>query len=262
MVPTDGVAAHGRYGLRFSVLGPLQIWNRGRECAPRTPKVLQVLALLLIRANRTVETESLINELWGEDPPRSALTTIQTYIYQLRKLIERQGIKGRGKGVLVTRRPGYLLQVEPEQLDLEEFRQLRRRGRVHMAAGEYSDASRTLRTALTLWTENPLSNVKQGRQLEAQVADLQEQLRITLQLAIEAEMELGLHRELIGELRSLIAAYPLDEWFHQRLMLALDRSGRRSDALHVYRTLHSLLDGELGIEPSDASQDLHRRLLD
>jgi DNA-binding SARP family transcriptional activator len=244
------------------VLGPLQIWVRDHECAPRTPKVLQVLAMLLVRANRTVETESLINELWGERPPRSALTTIQTYIYQIRKLIERQQISRRGEDALVTRPPGYLLRIPPEQLDFEQFRQLRHRGRTHLSAGEFREASAALRGALALWSENPLSNVKLGPQLEAHVADLQEQMRITLQSAIESEMNLGLHRELIGELRSLIATYPLDEWFHQQLMLALDRSGRRSDALHVYRNLRGLLNGELGIDPSEAIQNLHRLLLE
>jgi len=131
-----------------------------------------------------------------------------------------------------------------------------------MAADRFSEASAALRRALDLCNENPLSNVKLGPQLEAHVTDLQEQLRVTLQLAIEAELKLGHHRELIGELRSLIAAYPLDEWFYQQLILALDHSGRRSDALHVYRSLHSLLNGELGIDPSEATQKLHRQLLD
>jgi DNA-binding SARP family transcriptional activator len=262
--PPDATSASQphRHDVRFSVLGPLQIWVRDHECAPRTPKVLQVLAMLLVRANRTVETESLINELWGERPPRSALTTIQTYIYQIRKLIERQQISRRGEDALVTRPPGYLLRIPPEQLDFEQFRQLRHRGRTHLSAGEFREASAALRGALALWSENPLSNVKLGPQLEAHVADLQEQMRITLQSAIESEMNLGLHRELIGELRSLIATYPLDEWFHQQLMLALDRSGRRSDALHVYRNLRGLLNGELGIDPSEAIQNLHRLLLE
>lgn len=258
----QSLAPQGEPSVRFSVLGPLQMWNLDQECAPRTPKVLQVLALLLMRANRTVEKDALISELWGEDPPRSALTTIQTYIYQIRKLIERQAITSRGEDILATRPPGYILQVAPDQLDLENFRQLRQRGRSHMAASRFGDASEVLREALALCTENPLSNVKLGQQLEAHVADLQEQLRATLQLAIEADFKLGRHRELIGELRSLIATYPLDEWFYQQLILALDHSGRRSDALHVYRNLHSLLKGELGIDPSEATQKLHRRLLD
>ncbi len=249
-------------GVRFSTLGPLQIWNGDCDCTPKTPKVLQVLALLLIRANRTVETESLIGELWGENPPRSALTTIQTYIYQLRKLVERERLAHSREEMLMTRSPGYLLRIRPDQLDLERFRQLRQRGRSHIVAGQYAEASSDLRAALTLWSESPLSNVKHGPQLSAHVAELQEQQRTTMQLAIEAEMALGLHRELIGELRSMIAAYPLDEWFHQQLMLALDRSGRRSDALRVYWSLRSTLNDELGIDPSAETQELHRQLLE
>ncbi|WP_245949741.1 AfsR/SARP family transcriptional regulator [Saccharothrix carnea] len=247
--------------ITFSTLGTLQIRTGHRDCAPKAPKVLQVLALLLVRANRTVRTESLIEELWGRKPPRSALTTIQTYVYQLRRLFERERIAAGGDDVLVTRAPGYALRVQPRQLDLQVFQDLRAEGRSHFGRREYSQASASLRAALKLWTENPLANVKLGTQLSAHVVELHEQRRTTLQLAIESEMELGLHRELVGELWSLTAVYPLDEWFHQQHMRVLDRSGRRSDALRVYRRLRGTLHDELGIEPAPETQELHRHLL-
>ncbi|MFI9812595.1 AfsR/SARP family transcriptional regulator [Saccharothrix variisporea] len=247
--------------MKFTTLGSLQIWNGPRGCAPRTPKVLQVLAMLLVRANRTVRTESLIQELWSDNPPRSALTTIQTYIYQLRRLFERERLAESGDEMLITRSPGYILLVRPDQLDQQRFHDLREEGRAHFSRRRFAEASASLRSALKLWTENPLANVKLGTQLAAHVVDLQEQRRNTLQLAIESDMELGLHRELIAELRSMTAVYPLDEWFHQQLMRVLDRSGRRSDALRVYHSLRSTLGDELGIDPSAETQELHSRLL-
>jgi DNA-binding SARP family transcriptional activator len=247
--------------VKFATLGSLQIWNGHRGCAPKTPKVLQVLALLLVRANRTVRTESLIQELWGDNPPRSALTTIQTYIYQLRRLIDRERLAESGDDMLITRAPGYILMVRPGQLDLHAFQDLRGEGKTHFAQRRFAEASWCLRAALKLCTDTPLANVKLGSQLSAHVVDLQEQRRNTLQLVIESEMELGLHRELIAELTSMTATYALDEWFHQQLMRVLDRSGRRSDALRVYRSLQRTLDDELGIDPSPETQKLHGQLL-
>ncbi len=245
----------------FSALGPLQVWNGREDCAPKAPKVLQVLSLLVVRANRIVATEAIIEELWGDRTPRTALTTIQTYIYQLRRMIERERLTGDGEEMLVTQPPGYVLHLGPGQLDLRQFQELRQHGRVAFAQHRFDQASAQLRAALLLWTQDPLANVKCGPHLEAHVLDLQEQHRNTVQLAIEAEMELGLHRELVPELRAMTALYPSDEWFHQQLMRALDRSGRRGDALHVYRMLHGTLSDELGINPSAETQQLHVELL-
>ncbi|WP_158842901.1 AfsR/SARP family transcriptional regulator [Saccharothrix deserti] len=247
--------------VRFQTLGALQIWHGTRECAPSTPKVLQVLGLLLVQANRPVPTGTLIDELWGDNPPRSAVTTIQTYVYQLRKLIEREGLAESGEDMLVTRPPGYLLRVRPGQSDLERFRELRERGRESLAAGRHHDAALDLRSALALWTGPPFGNVKPGRQLAAEVIDLEERHRTTLQLAIEAEMGLGMHRELVGELRSLTLLHPLDEWLHQQLMVALDRCGRRSEGVRLYWALRDALGDELGISPSPQTERIYRALL-
>lgn len=246
--------------VRFQALGSLQVLSGFRDCAPKTPKVLQVLALLLARANRIVPTGSLIKELWGDRGPRSAVTTIHTYICQLRKLIEKN-LSVDSSEMLVTQSPGYLLRVEPGQLDLHDFWNLRREGREHLAQGRFTEASLSLRSALSLWVESPLMNVKQGPQLSAFVVKLEEERRNTLQSAIEAEMELGLHRELVPELRSLTTLYPSDEWLHRKLMVALDRSGRRSDALQVYWVLRGTLAAELGLDPAPETQLTHQQLL-
>lgn len=247
--------------VRFVLLGALQIWRDSRECTPKTPKVLQILALLLVRANRVVGTDSLIQELWGKDAPRSALTTVQSYISQLRRLIENERLAG-GEDILITRSPGYFLRVGSEQLDLQRFNELRQQGRRDFTDGKFADAAEKLRSALELWAETPLANVKLGPLLSAYVVDLQEQHRNTLQLAIECEMELGRHRELIAELRSLAVRYASDEWFCRQLMRVFDRSGRRGDALMAYQKLRNTLREELGIDPSPETQEVYHQLLE
>ncbi|MEO3930631.1 AfsR/SARP family transcriptional regulator [Micromonosporaceae bacterium B7E4] len=247
--------------VRFRALGPLEIVHGGRECTPSAPKVLQVLALLVLRANQIVHMDTLIEQLWGEHPPRSALTTIQTYIYQLRRFLERNAFVGNGEEIVVTRVPGYILRVDPRQIDLQRFEQLAAIGRDQFRQGQYAEAARHLRAALALWTGSPLANVHLGGQLAGYVANLQEQRRAVLHLRIQSDIELGLHRELIGELRSLVVLHPLDEWLHGQLIRVLDRSGRRSDALMVYHGLRHTLDAELGIPPSAEIQEIHQRLL-
>jgi DNA-binding SARP family transcriptional activator len=138
--------------VRFRALGPLEIVHGGRECTPSAPKVLQVLALLVLRANQIVHMDTLIEQLWGEHPPRSALTTIQTYIYQLRRFLERNAFVGNGEEIVVTRVPGYILRVDPRQIDLQRFEQLAAIGRDQFRQGQYAEAARHLRAALALWT--------------------------------------------------------------------------------------------------------------
>lgn len=165
-VQIGGVESPGRVDtaqvVEFRVLGPLEIVHRGRQCTPSAPKVLQVLAMLVLRANRVVPIDSLIEQAWGDNPPRSALTTIQTYIYQLRRFMEREGLVDNGEDVIVTRAPGYLLRVRPEQVDLQRFLMLADRGRACLKRQQYAEAARHLRAALALWYGSPLANVPSG----------------------------------------------------------------------------------------------------
>jgi DNA-binding SARP family transcriptional activator len=247
--------------LQFEVLGPLEVRQDGRDCTPTPPKVRQVLALLLLRANQVVAVDALIEEVWGEDPPLSAVGTMQTYIHQLRKLLDRQGRRPDGGEWLVTKPPGYLMAVPPSQLDAHAFELLSWRGRQLLDRCQPEQAGLVLRQALDMWTGPCLANVGVGRLLEAHAVHLEEQRLRTLELRIQADAEIGLHRDLVGEMRSLVMSHPLNEWFHGQLIVALSRSGRRGEALQAYQNLRELLCSQLGLEPQPDLQLLQREVL-
>jgi DNA-binding SARP family transcriptional activator len=245
----------------FKVLGALEIVSDGRVCTPTAPKVRQVVALLLLNANKVVGLDHLIAELWDERPPKSAVTTTQTYIYQLRKLIADHRLDPPGRELLVTKASGYVLQVPAEDLDAVVFRQLVREGQQHLDAGRPLPAGRTLRQALDLWQGPALADIACGRSLEPHAVLLEEQRLRALELRITADLQLGLHRELIGELKALVAQHPLNEWFHGQLIRSLSTAGRRSEALQAYQRLRTLLDTELGLDPTPELQQLQLEVL-
>ncbi|SBT42866.1 DNA-binding transcriptional activator of the SARP family [Micromonospora auratinigra] len=247
--------------MEFNILGALEVKHEGNICTPTAPKVQWVLALLLCRANQIVSIGSLTEELWGTEPPRSAVTTTQTYIYQLRKKFEREGIAARPEERLETRPPGYLLRVGDAELDADRFERQVERGRELLAQGRADVAADLLRDALAMWRGPALANVPVGRLLEGHVAHLEESRVRALELRIEADIALGRHRELIPELRLLVAAYPLNEWMHGELIQALHRAGRRGEALQAYQNLRDILNEELGLDPSPELQRMQREVL-
>lgn len=242
--------------MKFGILDTFEVTDGSRICTPTAPKLRTVLALLLLRANQVVTTQALIEELWGYEPPRSALTTVQTYIYQLRKTLD-----GRKAEILITKPLGYVLRVQPGELDLHRFEQLVEDGREALSNGDVEYASSAFRQALELWRRPALADITTGPLLEAHAAALDERRMNALEQRIEADLQLGRHRELIGELKSLIIAHQMHEWFHAALMLALHRSGRRAEALEVYQRLRRFLSEELGLEPSSDLQRLQRAVL-
>jgi DNA-binding SARP family transcriptional activator len=247
---------------RFMVLGPLEVIDsRGHVVTPSAPKLRQTLALLLLSANRVTPTASLVQELWGENPPLSALTTVQTYVYQLRKVLGQDSSRPGCGGALLTKPPGYVLLVERSTLDACEFETLVTRGRACLEGGNPVEASRVLARALELWTGPALADVASGPLLEAQMVRLNELRMAAQELRIDADMRLGRHRDLIGELKWLVASDRLNEWFYGRLMEALYRTGRRGEALDVYQRLRLVLNEELGLEPSDELRSLQREML-
>jgi DNA-binding SARP family transcriptional activator len=245
----------------FKVLGVTEVRLGRRNCTPPPAKVRQVLALLLLRGDQIVPMEMIIEELWGDDPPRSAVATAQTYIYQLRKFFSRNRVMEPGRHWLLTRPPGYQFLLEEGELDASVFES--KVGKAHslLEAGRPGEAAPLLRQALAMWTGPALLDLAKGRHLDAQVFHLEEQRMRALELNVQLGFALGRQRELVGELRALTVRYPLNEWFHGRLIAALADSGRRGEALQAYHDVRRLLDSELGLCPSEEIERLQSRIL-
>jgi len=235
--------------MEFRLLGPLEVVDGGRPLALGGPKQRSLLAILLLHIGQVVSTERLIDELWGESPPATVAKSIQAYVSRLRKQI--------GEHRLLTRSPGYILLLDPPELDLARFEQL-----VAGARGADPErAARQLREALGLWRGPPLADLAYQPFAQAQIARLEE-LRLTaLEERIDADLRTGRHAELGGELEVLVAAHPLRERLRGQLMLGLYRSGRQAEALEVHRAARRVLVEELGIEPSRDLQELQRAIL-
>jgi DNA-binding SARP family transcriptional activator len=250
--------------MRVGLLGPLTLRRGGQLITPSAPKLRQVLSLLVLQANSVTRVDQLVEELWEESPPPSALTTVQTYIYQLRKLLKLADKRGSGaeSPVLLSHPGGYILQLRSlNDIDAYLFEQLAERGRTELVSGQVPAAADTLRVALGLWRGGVLEGVSTGPLLYAQVARLEERRRTVLGLRIEADLQLGRHQEITGELASLVSGEPTREDFSAKLMLALYRCGRRADALQVYQRIRSTLVEELGLDPAAELQRLHQLML-
>ena len=250
----------------IEVLGPLSVREHGIPVAPTAPKPRQVLALLALNADHVVPVSTLIEELWDENPPRSARTTLQTYILQLRELIGEALVLGgderaRAKDILVTLPGGYRLESRGGTLDFQELERRAGAGYRAMDAEDYANAAKRLREALSLWTGNALADVQAGSQITLEVSRLEETRLCALDQRIEADLRLGNHRGLLSELTVLVSRYPMHESLHGQFMLALYRSGRRGEALNAYQRLRTTLVRELGLEPSTALGRLQRSIL-
>ncbi len=246
--------------MRFLVLGSLAIVDDARHFTPSAPKVRKVLSLLLLRHNQLISTRDFIDELWGDNPPASAHSTLQTYIYKLRKLLAEHSHTGAGD-MLITRQYGYEIIIPPETLDLCQFEQLMDQGISILGRNDLEGGAEALSEALSLWRGAALADVSAGSLLSAYITALEEKRLRALELRLDADLQLGRHREVVSELTKLIWAHPLHEEFHAKLMVALHRSGRRSEALQAYRHMREVLVKELGVDPSPASRQLHQALL-
>ncbi|WP_406424658.1 AfsR/SARP family transcriptional regulator [Streptomyces sp. NBC_00873] len=259
--------------MQIDVLGILDVRENGASIAPTAPKPRQVLALLALHADQVVPVSALIDELWAGRPPRSARTTLQTYVLQLRDLITLALEKDtraaepaspprrRAKDVLVTSPGGYMLVSGGGTSDVREFERLAGVGYRAMDAGDFQGASRLLGEALALWTGSAFADVQTGAQLEMEAKRLEESRLCALDQRIEADLRLGRHRELLPKLTVLTSRYPTHENLHAQFMLALHRSGRRGEALDVYHRLRSTLVRDLGLEPSARLRRLQQSIL-
>ena len=248
MLASDGIEV----ALDVRILGPLDVQVDGRSLPLGGPQQRAVLAVLALQAGHVVSTARLIDELWGEQVPGSAKPVLQGYVSNLRKAIG---------AVLVTRAPGYALELEPEQLDLHRFERLLGEGQADRAGGRAEAAAAKLREALALWRGPALADFAYEQFAQAAIVRLEE-LRLTaLEERIEADLALGRHAQLVGELEGLVAEHPLRERLRGQLMLALYRSGRQAEALEAYQQARRTLVEELGIDPTPALQALERAIL-
>jgi DNA-binding SARP family transcriptional activator len=239
--------------VEFRILGPLEVWQDGRAVHIRGAKERALLAFLLLHAGEPVSVDRLIDELWDDSPPPTARKSVQVRVAGLRRAL--------GGGVLLTRGDAYLVWLEPNQLDLHRFEQLLSHGSHALAAGDSSTAVTTLHEALALWRGPALADFAYESFAQPAIARLEELHVHTLELRLEAQLDLGLHARVIAELEHLVAAHPLRERLRRQLMLALYREGRQAEALDVYRRTREEFAEGLGIEPGPTLQKLQQAIL-
>jgi DNA-binding SARP family transcriptional activator len=236
--------------LEFRILGPLEIRHSDSGVvAFGSHKQRALLALLLLHGGRVVPTDRLLDDLWGEQPPPTAQSSLQNLVSQLRKAL--------GRDVVVTKPPGYVLQIDEAQLDLRRFEQLVANAR----EAEPARRAKLLREALALWRGPPLAEFAFERFAENEIGRLEDLRLAAIEERIEADVELERHAELVGEIETLVAQHPYRERLRGQLMLSLYRSGRQAEALNVYHDTRRALVDELGIEPSRSLQQLYASIL-
>lgn len=249
--------------MEIQVLGELHVEVNGQPVTPSALKPRQILGLLLLNANRVVQTHALIREVWDDDPPETVATTLQTYILHIRKPIALalgESTSYVAQNLLVTKSSGYAFIVPPGTLDLHSYERLAKDGIDKLAQGEDDHAARLLRAALGKWSDSPLADIRPGRILGGHIRSLEESL-ITLEKLVEAELRRGRHDAVLADLAEVTCVHPMHENLHAQFMVALHRSGRRSQALEVYHQLRRELVQNLGLEPSSHVQRIHQAIL-
>lgn len=239
--------------MEIKVLGPLEAWQYGVSIAPTASKHRKVLSLLAMCSGELVTVSSLIEEVWGPDAPRTAMQTLHTYIMRLRQRIDEvlpAGDPPAAKELLITRPCGYTMNIAPEDVDAHHYRELADAGERALESGDHASASRLLDTALRCWRGPALVDVDVGPRLGVEVARLEQSRLSALESRIDADLQLGRHRQLLGELAGLTVRYPMHERLVGQYMTALHFSGQKSHALATFRNLRETLVNELGIEPS------------
>ena len=239
--------------IEFRVLGSFEVAEQQCPLALGAPKQRALLAVLLLHRGELVSADRLIDALWGERAPASANKILQGYVSSLRKAL--------GDGLLVTRGHGYLLLLEPGQVDLDRFEAQVAEGRDALMRGDAERARERLSEALALWRGPPLADFAYEPFAQSEIARLEEARLAALEDRVDAELALGRHAALVSELEALVREHPLRERLLGQLMLALYRSGRQADALERYKRARGKLIDELGIEPGHALKGLERAIL-
>ncbi|MFF1925812.1 BTAD domain-containing putative transcriptional regulator [Streptomyces sp. NPDC058221] len=217
-----------------------------------------VLALLLVRAGQVVSMDALVAQIWGDRAPRRVIASLQVYVSNLRKLL---ASPERDDSPIVTRAPGYLLDLSDGELDLHDFQQFLQIGKEHARAQRHEQAVEAFQKALALCRGSAFSGIEDIQAVRSFAAWCEELRLECSELMFDSKLALGEHRDLIGDLHALVTDYPLREAFHRQLMLALYRSDRQADALAAYRSLHDNLYHELGLAPCRGLRDLQQAIL-
>ena len=239
----------------YRILGPLEAFDGERPLALGGVRQKAVLALLLLHPNEALSRDLIVDELWGENPPATAVKVLQNCVSALRK--ELPG----GADTLRTVGGAYELRRTPDELDRDRFERLFAEGRAALSAGSNAEAAEQLRQALALWRGSALSDFSFEQFAQDEISRLEELHTAAIEERIEADLALGRHADLVAELEALVSRHPLRERLRGQLMIALYRSGRQAEALEAYRAARRALLAELGIEPGRALHELERAIL-
>jgi DNA-binding SARP family transcriptional activator/DNA-binding XRE family transcriptional regulator len=247
-------------GLRLQVLGPFTACRDGTRVELGPPRQRSVLALLALEPGSLLRREAIIDALWDEHPPATAVHLVQSYVSRLRRVLDPGRSPRDPRRVLVSAGAGYLLQLTEGQLDLLDFRRLAGSARAARASGDLVTACRLYEEALGLWRDGPLADVDILRDHYA-VTELAERRAAAVMEYAEVATSVGLHDQVLPHLRALAVRDPLNERAHARLVIALAGSGHRAAALRVYENMRARLDTQLGIQPGPDLISAHLRVL-
>jgi DNA-binding SARP family transcriptional activator/tetratricopeptide (TPR) repeat protein len=248
--------------MEFRILGPIEVVDGDHRLALGGPKQRALLGLLLLHANKVVSSDRLIDELWSGEGREDAIRALQVAISRLRRALEPDRTSGSRNGAVLTRAPGYLLRVDDECLDVKRFEALLSEGLEASASGDVRLARRALDRALCLWRGPALAELTYESFAQGEIARLEELRLRALEERIAADVALGLHSDVLGELEALVAEHPLRERLRGQLMLALYRAGRQAEALATFDRGRAALVATLGIEPARELRVLHQAILE
>lgn len=256
-----GERVTGSVDWRFSVLGSLEVTAAGRRLAFPAGKLRSLLAVLLVEANAVVSVDRLVDCLWDGEAPQGAHSTVQKYVYRLRSVLEPARLSGTDGGMVLTRPPGYLLAVDPGQIDSVEFVELTSSAARRAAAGDWEASGALLERALGLWRGPAWAEFAECGFARADIIRLEGLRAAAAEELAEVKLSLGRHIEVIGELEEVIVHYPLRERPRAQLILALYRAGRQVEALENYRKFRKDLIDQVGVEPSRVLRRLEEAIL-
>lgn len=246
----------------FRLLGPFEVWHDDKPISIGAHRQRAVLALLAIHAGRVLSTDQIVDEIWGDDAPPSAVRTVHAYVSRLRSSLRVARGSASVGDVLVSRDPGYALNVDPQQIDAARFEEGLVQASISMKEGRPELANETIQRALSLWRGTALADFVYEPFAASESDRLNERRLEAIELRIDTDLALARHGHLISELESLIVSHPLRERYWAQLMIALYRSGRQSDALAAYGRVRRMLIDELGIEPGPELRRLEGLVLE